>query len=111
MGCDEVVRLLRRTRGAFRIRPVGTEDVWNVRWRQDPTRPTYRYGGTTGCVDHAGKIHRVHVCSFQPCTSVHPALEQKTGLSPPLHVLLVDQDPADGEDQPAVAGLIATDEE
>ena len=95
MYSDEDIRLLARTHGAFRIRPVGTEDVWNVRWRKDPTKPTYRYGGTTGWVDYAGEIHRVHVCSFEPCTKVHAVSKQKSGLSAPVHVHLVDQDPPD----------------
>ena len=111
MEWDGVVRLLARTQGAFRIRPVDTDDVWNVRWRRDPTRPSYRYGGTTGCVDHAGEIHRVYVCSFQPCICIHAVSKQKIGFPAPLHVLLVDQDPADGEDKPAVAGLTTSDEE
>ena len=112
MDYNGVVRLLAKTKEAFRIRPLGADDVWNVRWRTDPTKPTYRFGGTTGCVDHAGDIHRVHVCSFQPCICVHPASKQKHGLSAPIHVILVDQDPADGGDGfdiLAVAGVTTSD--
>mgnify|MGYP002806862257 CR=1 FL=1 len=86
MFSDEDIRLLARTQGAFRIRPVGREEVWNVRWRKDPTKPTYRYGGTTGWVDYIGEIHRVHVCSFVPCTKAHAVSKQKSGLSASVHV-------------------------
>ena len=111
MDCDGVIRLLARTKGAFRIRPVGSDTVWNVRWRKDPTRVSYRYGGATGCVDHAGEIHRVHVCSFQPCICIHKPSKQKYGLAAPIHVILVDQDPADGEDEPLATGLTTSEEE
>jgi len=62
-------------------------------------------------VDYAGEIHRVHVCSYEPCTKVHAVSKQKTGLSAPVHVRLVDQDPADDGHIPAVVGLTTSDDD
>ena len=62
-------------------------------------------------MDYAGEIHRVHVCSFVPCTKVHAVSKQKSGLSAPVHVHLVDQDPPDDGHLPAVAGLTTSDDD
>ena len=62
-------------------------------------------------MDYAGEIHRVHVCSFEPCPKVHAVSKQKTGLSAPVHVRLVDQDPADDGHIPAVVGLTTSDDD
>ena len=92
MDSDVVVRRLARHSGTFRVRPVGSEDVWNARWRYDLTIPSYRIGGTNGWVDY-------DVCSFDPCTKVHPETEQQIGLSAPVHVRLLDQDPGEGGEE------------
>ena len=62
-------------------------------------------------MDYAGEIHRVHVCSFEPCTKVHAVSKQKSGLSAPAHVHLVDQDPPEDGHLSAVAGLTTSDDD
>ena len=101
---EEYARALPKCHDWFHVRPVNSEEVWLARWQRELGQVTYRQGGVTGTVEVKGVSHRVHVCAHVPCTKVHNASKQKTGVVPPLHVRLMYWPPDASGHEPAVAG-------
>ena len=100
---EEYTRALPKFNDWFHVRPVNSEEVWIARWQRELGQVTYRQGGVTGTVEVNGVSHRVHVCAHFPCTKVHNASKQKTGVAPPLHVRLLSWPPDASGHEPAVA--------